>query len=67
MNQLKEGKKEITKELNEWWKLLTSEFIPKDEVWFFNENNFKFKRPRKLPKYTFKLFGRMIKIYIENR
>ena len=45
--------------------ILTNPNIPKDIGYFIDENNFGFRRPRKLPRYTFQLFGRLIKIYIE--
>ena len=47
-------------------KILSNPLIPKDEVWFVNENRFRFRRPRKVPKYVFRLFGRLINIYIDN-
>ena len=46
--------------------ILTSPFIPENIIYFANENNFRLKKPRKLPKYVFRLFGKLIKIYIED-
>jgi len=45
--------------------ILLSSFVPKNEVWFLNENSFKFQKVKVFPKYVFRLFGRLIRIYIE--
>lgn len=62
MTYTKRGKKVKISDFN----VILNPTVPKDTIWFFNENDLKFRKPRKFPKYVFRLFGKLIRIFIED-